>query len=96
MHGRRHAPQSGRRTADDMDRGRNGGGGLPHSYAIAEDGPGTTACLLNLIRSVPVAGKQVHDANIVATMLAHGVTRLLTFNGADFRRFEPRIVVLAP
>ena len=29
-------------------------------------------------------------------MRAHGVTRLLTFNGADFRRFEPMITLLAP
>jgi predicted nucleic acid-binding protein len=38
----------------------------------------------------------VHDANIVATMLAHGETRLLTFNGADFRRFASLIEVVAP
>jgi predicted nucleic acid-binding protein len=29
----------------------------------------------------------VHDANIVATMEAHGLRRLLTFSEADFRRF---------
>ncbi len=38
----------------------------------------------------------MHDANIVATMLAHGETRLLTFNGADFRRFASLIEVVAP
>lgn len=32
-------------------------------------------------------GKQVHDANIVATMLAYGVPALLTHNGRDFERF---------
>jgi predicted nucleic acid-binding protein len=40
-----------------------------------------------------VAGRQVHDANIVATMLANGITRLLTFNVADFRRFAALISV---
>ena len=40
-----------------------------------------------LTRRFDFGGKQVHDANIVATMLAHGETRLLTFNQADFRRF---------
>jgi len=70
--------------------------GFLTAYLIAEDGPVATAHLLNLIRSVPIGGKQVHDANIVATMLAHGITRLLTFNSADFRRFEPMIAVLAP
>jgi hypothetical protein len=33
------------------------------------------------------AGRQVHDVNIVATMLEHGIYRLLTFNAADFKRF---------
>lgn len=28
----------------------------------------------------------MHDANPVATMLACGISRLLTFNGADFYR----------
>ncbi len=43
--------------------------------------------LLELLAEHPNAGKQVHDANIVATMHAHGVRRLLTFNTNDFRRF---------
>lgn len=42
------------------------------------------------------AGKQVHDANIVATMLAHGETRLLTFNGADFHSFAALIELVTP
>jgi predicted nucleic acid-binding protein len=45
-------------------------------------------------RLVPIAGRQVHDANIVATMLAHGEDRLLTMNRGDLRRFEPRIEIL--
>ena len=35
-----------------------------------------------------VRGVQVHDARLVAIMLIHGVTHLLTFNTADFRRFS--------
>ena len=46
---------------------------------------------MTLCRDVEVGGRQVHDANIVAPMLAHGERRLLTFNGADFRRYEQRI-----
>ena len=65
-------------------------------YSVAEDGPDTTAHLLRLVRRVPMGGKQVHDANIAATMLAHGITRLLTFNAADFRRFEGLIEVVMP
>ena len=37
--------------------------------------------LVELLARVLVAGKQVHDANLVATMLAYGVARLLTFMG---------------
>ena len=63
-------------------------------YRIAEDGPAVTAQFLMLLGSVPVGGKQVHDANIVATMLAHGLKRILTHNVADFRRFSPWIDVI--
>jgi predicted nucleic acid-binding protein len=51
--------------------------------------------LLELVRRHDVKGKQVHDANIVATMRANGLTRLATFNVADFARFEHEIAVEA-
>ena len=35
-----------------------------------------------------VQGKQVHDARIVAAMNVHQVTKLLTFNAKDFKRFQ--------
>ena len=53
-----------------------------------------TAQLLHLLSSVQVAGKQVHDANIVATMLTYGVPKLLTNNTADFARFGHLITVV--
>ncbi len=61
------------------------------SFEILEDGPSVTAALVGLCSEVMVGGRQIHDANIVATMLAHGEQRLLTFNGADFRRYGDRI-----
>ena len=61
------------------------------SFEILEDGPVVTESLVVLCREVPVGGRQIHDANIVATMLAHGEHRLLTFNAADFRRYGDRI-----
>ena len=64
------------------------------AFEILEDGPAVTDRLLALCREVPVAGRQIHDANIVATMLAHGERRLLTFNTADFRRYRDRIELL--
>ena len=56
-------------------------------FRIAEDGPAVTSSLLALVTSIPIGGKQVHDANIVATMQVHGLRRLLTHNTADFARF---------
>ncbi len=42
-----------------------------------------------------VRGRQVFDARLVAVMLAHGVTHILTTNAAHFRRF-PEITVVEP
>ena len=60
-------------------------------FEILEDGPVVTELLIALCREVSVRGKQIHDANIVATMLAYGEHRLLTFNEADFHRYGNRI-----
>lgn len=65
-----------------------------NSLLTAEDGPGVTTHLFNLLAQVPVGGKQIHDANIVATILAHGIPNLLTDNVADFTRFSRFITVI--
>ena len=67
---------------------------LRETFEVLEDGPRVTEALIALCREVPVGGRQIHDANIVATMLAHGERRLLTFNTADFRRYHNRIVLV--
>ena len=63
-------------------------------FRVAEDGPAVTAELLSLMAAVPCGGKQVHDANIVATMLAHGVPKVLTHNLKDFNRFAHLVTVV--
>jgi predicted nucleic acid-binding protein len=65
-------------------------------FDILEDGPAVGTRLVELCRTVAIGGRQVHDANIVATMLAHGETRLLTADRNDFHRFEPLIEVVEP
>jgi len=70
--------------------------GFMSAYNLAEDGSDTLGMLLVLIRRVPMGGKQVHDANLVATMLTNRITRLLTFNVADFRRFATDIELVTP
>ena len=49
----------------------------------------------SLVKKHGVAGKQVHDARIVALMLALGVSHLLTLNPSDFNRYS-EITVLEP
>lgn len=50
--------------------------------------------LLDLVARYSSVGKQIHDANIVATALTHDVPRILTCNAADLRRFAPEIEIL--
>ena len=63
-------------------------------FDILEDGPAVTEWLITLLREVSVGGRQIHDANIIATMLAHGERKLLTFNTSDFRRYGDRIELM--
>jgi len=61
---------------------------LERRFQVAEDGANVTRALHDLLRRVPVRGKKIHDANIVATMLANGIRTLLTHNAADFDGFS--------
>ena len=70
--------------------------GFMRQFSVLEDGPSVWDTLIMLGRNHSFAGRQVHDANIVATMLAHGERRILTFNDADFRRFASLIEVVTP
>lgn len=60
---------------------------MTEAFGILEDGEEVSERLFHLCQNYPVGGRQIHDANIVATMLAYGERRLLTFNAADFRRY---------
>ncbi|WP_347351493.1 hypothetical protein [Intrasporangium sp.] len=50
--------------------------------------------LLELLDAVDCAGKQVHDAKVVATMLVHGIRTLVTLNVGDFARFNGHVEVV--
>jgi predicted nucleic acid-binding protein len=65
-------------------------------FTVLGDGPAVWDQLIELGRRFSFGGRQVHDANIVATMLAHSERRLLTFNEADFRKFMPLIELVLP
>lgn len=64
-------------------------------FRVADETYTVTRNLLTLAEAIPMGGKQVHDANIVATMQAYGINHLLTLNTADFRRFAELITVLS-
>ena len=50
--------------------------------------------LLGLLADVECRGKQVHDANVVATMLVYGVRAVVTMNTGDFARFEGHVSLI--
>lgn len=50
---------------------------------------------MDLLQRHPVTGGKVFDLQIVATMLAHGVHRIYTFNTGDFAIF-PELTVVTP
>ncbi len=64
-------------------------------FRVVEDSPRVTEQLLALMEQIAMGGKQVHDANIVATMLAYGIPSLLTHNTDDFARFSGLITVVS-
>lgn len=61
---------------------------------VAYDSLGSINQLLYLMDTYPMGGKQIHDANIVATMLDYKITHLFTLNTADFERFSPLITLI--
>jgi predicted nucleic acid-binding protein len=50
--------------------------------------------LLSLVADVECGGRQVHDANVVATMLVHGIRVVVTMNIADFARFAGHVTLI--
>jgi predicted nucleic acid-binding protein len=63
-------------------------------FQLAEDNTAITQNLLTLVEQIAIGGRQIHDANIVATMQSYGILRLLTHNIADFARFAHLITVI--
>jgi len=63
-------------------------------FEIADEDGSVTAILLGLVTSRNIQGKQIHDANIAATLRRYGISWLLTHNVVDFARYAPEINVL--
>jgi predicted nucleic acid-binding protein len=68
---------------------------LKSLFSFLPDVPAVYAEWERLVTLHQVIGRNAHDARLVAAMVVHGITHLLTFNIADFARFSG-IMVLDP
>lgn len=60
---------------------------LEKAFSLLPDSPEVYPEWKRLVLKYEVAGVQVHDARLVAAMIAHNVKHILTFNGTDFQRY---------
>lgn len=65
-------------------------------FPLLDESPSVYRHWRTLMEDYEVLGRQVYDARLVAVMLAHGVTHLLTMNPTHFRRFSDLITVVEP
>lgn len=64
-------------------------------FSLLAELPNVYSIWRGLVLAHAVLGKQVHDARLVALMMAHGITHILTLNAGDFARF-PGLVEISP
>jgi predicted nucleic acid-binding protein len=69
-------------------------GTIERLFQLAADDPAIYSTWKGLVVTHRVLGTQVYDARLVAAMLVHGISHILTFNVADFSCY--RIAVLHP
>lgn len=62
-------------------------------FVLVDDTPHIFRQWERLVDRYNVSGKNVHDVRLVAAMLEHNITHLLTFNIKDFKRFSEIKVV---
>lgn len=85
--------------------GRNGLGMTPaqagqwsrfiqRRFALLPDHEQLSQIWLALVENFAVSGFRAHDVRLVAAMQSYGITRLLSFNSADFRGLP--ITILDP
>lgn len=65
-------------------------------FSLRLDSPSIYAKWERLVKQHKVMGKPGHDARLVAAMLTHGITHLLTYNTGDFKRYGDLITIIDP
>src|SRR5437868_15012861 len=64
-------------------------------FQLLPDNLATFEAWRRLVFDYRIIGVQVHDAKLVASMMAHQIQNLVTFNERDFQRF-PMITIINP
>ncbi len=62
---------------------------LEKAFSLLPDSDDVYPEWRRLVVKYNVAGVQVHDARLAASMIAHNVAHILTFNVTDFERYKP-------
>jgi len=86
-------PAPGQSTPSDFNAILENAASFRRNFQVSEDTHLVSQQLGELIRQFSVQGRQVHDANIVATMQIYGLKDLLTHNTRDFARYSTLITV---
>jgi len=68
---------------------------LRNSLRLLFPSPEALDELFRLVRQYEVAGKRIHDANIVAVMNTKEISHLATYNRQDFAQFD-EVTLLSP
>jgi len=76
-----------------VDRAKQELASLKNLFVLLSDTDAILPEWERLVVSHRVIGKQAHDAHLVAAMIVHNVTHLLTFNADDFKRYETMTAV---
>ena len=66
---------------------------LERLFILLPDSPAIYPQWRTLVKQYNVQGVNVHDTRIVAAMLVHRISHILTFNIEDFKRFTEITVV---
>ena len=64
-------------------------------FVLLDETPAVYTQWETLVAFHAVIGKNAHDTHLVAAMMVHGISHILTFNKQDFQRFT-NITVLTP
>ena len=68
---------------------------LINQFDLLEETPDVFSIWLNLVTTYNISGKRTHDIHILAVMLAHNISHILTLNPKDFISV-PEITIIHP